>query len=117
MRLRIGDIIEINGREMVVYAKVYHWACGIQSRIADVNRYDMFGGMVVTTEVQEGRVKRRDLALAARVCQRLEWSILNDVRRARIARVKAIHRARASVWARRSHRLMEMAERESAVIP
>ena len=46
-RLRIGDVVEINGRRAVVWAKTFHWCCGVQCRIAYLNRLD-YGDMVIS---------------------------------------------------------------------
>lgn len=107
MRLRIGDVIEINGREHVVCAKCWHWACGVQARIAPIDRLD-FCGVVITAE---GTPIRKDLDAAAMAINNLAWSYYRDAKRARSERVKAIHRGCAHRWERRREAIRGVQQR------
>lgn len=107
MRLRIGDVIEINGREHVVCAKHWHWACGVQARIAPINRLD-YCGVVITAK---GTPVRQDLDAAAMAINHLAWSYYRDAKRARSERVKTIHRGSAHRWERRREAIRRVQQR------
>lgn len=96
-RLRVGDLIESNGRLHVVWAKTYHWYCKVQCRIAPISRLD-YGDMVVSAN---GKAIGRDLHAASRALWYQMCHAMKDAQRARSERTKAIHRDRWKRWERR----------------
>lgn len=113
MRLRVGDVFDQNGREVVVYAKTFHRYLGVEARIAYTDRLD-YGGVVITAHGPTiPPVKRRDLAMAAHVNVRLAWGCYDDAKRSRKPENKALHRERATKFERRAHWLRRLAGGES----
>lgn len=108
-RLRIGDVIEINGQCHVVWAKTFHWCCGVQCRIARLNHLD-YGDMVVSSL---GVVVARDLHSASRALWYQMCHAMKDASRARSPRTKAIHRARWRKWERRWWNVKSIAEKSA----
>lgn len=108
-RLRIGDLIESNGRFHVVWAKTYHWYCGVQCRIAPISRLD-YGDMVIS---DNGTALGRDLHMASRALWYQMCHAMKDAQRARSDRTKKIHRARWKKWERRWWAVKSIAEKSA----
>lgn len=110
-RLRIGDVVEINGRRAVVWAKTYHSYCKVQCRIAYLNRLD-YGDMVISGR---GRPVGHDFAAAATALRAKSWECFGDAKRARSARTKEIHRKRATKWERHWWKVKTLAEHSELI--
>lgn len=105
-RLRLGDVFLLNGREFVVVALTWHWCCGLQARIADVKWLDYAGAVVSAFGKYE--VVRRDLDAVTMACNHMAWSYYRDAKRARLVRVKDIHRRDARRWEIRRERVRRL---------
>jgi len=110
-RLRIGDVVEINGRRAVVWAKTFHWCCGVQCRIAYLNRLD-YGDMVISGL---GKPIYRDIRSAATAIRAKAWECMGDAKRARSTRTKEIYRERATKWERRWWKVKTLAEHSELI--
>lgn len=98
-RLRIGDVIAINGRDHVVYAKTTHPYFRVEARLCDLSTW--FTGMCCTVDGAH-RVAYRSLEAARRACTRKMWECYTDAGRARKLRTKTLHRERGYKWAKRA---------------
>lgn len=110
-RLRIGDVVEINGQRAVVWAKTFHWCCGVQCRIAYLNHLE-YGDMVISGR---GNPVGHDLAAAATALRAKTWECFGDAKRSRSARTKEIHRKRATKWERRWWKVKGLADKAVVV--